>query len=394
MAQPPSPSAANARSDALGILFGALVLLLAAVAWVLWLLYGTQIRYYTLAWKWLESWPFDWLPFVSRWRDAMAAATARPADLGLVQWLQLMWAPSLLWAWLPLLLGVQAYRRGRRHPASRARRVHGMRSLMEAQVRNFSAIAPIIDRDGTRDTSEQARPADRPEEWAQRHGLLRPIGQRLPDGRVAREFDAERARRVLVEDLGELHSDLRRWRPHELAMFAVLAEAALEPDGGMDRSRALRDALNYSARNRRSRPNYALATELFNKWWPQRGTHEALRVLCARHRYIRSLLFALLMELSEKHTLPDLNRGVLAPAEFIWLRFQDRALWYPLNNCGSRTPVIEAAAVFNQYQAELAAHQQGHVLTEPHVEEALSAWREYLVEAQLISTEGLFDAVA
>ena len=65
MAQPPSPSAANARSDSLGILFGALVLLLAAVAWVLWLLYGTQIRYYTLAWKWLESWPFDWLPFVS-----------------------------------------------------------------------------------------------------------------------------------------------------------------------------------------------------------------------------------------------------------------------------------------------------------------------------------------
>ncbi|MFO0204825.1 MAG: hypothetical protein ACK54L_01520, partial [Betaproteobacteria bacterium] len=153
MAQPPSPSAANARSDSLGILFGALVLLLAAVAWVLWLLYGTQIRYYTLAWKWLESWPFDWLPFVSRWRDAMAAATAQPADLGLVQWLQQMWAPSLLWAWLPLLLGVQAYRRGRRHPASRARRVHGMRSLMEAQVRNFSAIAPIIDRDGTRDTS-------------------------------------------------------------------------------------------------------------------------------------------------------------------------------------------------------------------------------------------------
>ena len=44
--------------------------------------------------------------------------------------------------------------------------------------------------------------------------------------------------------------------------------------------------------------------------------------------------------------------GVLAPAQFLWLRGHDRALWYPLNNLGRKSFHIEAMGAMCQYKAE------------------------------------------
>ena len=49
--------------------------------------------------------------------------------------------------------------------------------------------------------------------------------------------------------------------------------------------------------------------------------------------------------------------GVLAPASFLWLRAEDRALWYPLNNLGRRSFHSEGAGALAHYMAEVAAQK-------------------------------------
>lgn len=44
--------------------------------------------------------------------------------------------------------------------------------------------------------------------------------------------------------------------------------------------------------------------------------------------------------------------GVLAPAQFVWLRAHNRNLWYPLNNLGRQSFHIEALGAMGHYKAE------------------------------------------
>jgi intracellular multiplication protein IcmP len=47
--------------------------------------------------------------------------------------------------------------------------------------------------------------------------------------------------------------------------------------------------------------------------------------------------------------------GVLAPAQFLWLRGMDRTLWYALNNLGRRSFHIEGAGAIAHFMAEQSA---------------------------------------
>lgn len=47
--------------------------------------------------------------------------------------------------------------------------------------------------------------------------------------------------------------------------------------------------------------------------------------------------------------------GVLAPAQFLWLRGHDRTLWYPLNNLGRQSFHAEAVGALAHFHAERAA---------------------------------------
>lgn len=44
--------------------------------------------------------------------------------------------------------------------------------------------------------------------------------------------------------------------------------------------------------------------------------------------------------------------GVLAPAQFVWLRAHDRLLWYPLNNMGRQSFHMESLGAMAHYKAE------------------------------------------
>jgi intracellular multiplication protein IcmP len=69
------------------------------------------------------------------------------------------------------------------------------------------------------------------------------------------------------------------------------------------------------------------------------------------------------------------NGGVLAPASFLWLRAEDRALWYPLNNLGRRAFHSEGAGAMAHFMSETSAKKP---LPIPRVDTAVVTLNTYL----------------
>lgn len=275
--------------------------------------------------------------------------------------LLLGWQIGLFYVFIPLSFSVGAAYRALRHPILRAGRVHTMQSLLEVQSQHFSAVAPILMRDLTDDTSPEWASSLHPEEWVAQQGLV-----------VNHQLDIARVRGLLIEQLGTRIHSFEQLKPHEQALFAIFGLRVFFKD--TKGAQALIDALNYSAVNFQSRPDFTLAQADFKRCAAAKSASKWL----LKHPYVRTLLMALLIE--------SRQMGVLPSSHFIWLKPLDRALWYPLNTAGRKVPFMEAAAVFNQMQAEIVAWDNRCSLTEPHVEEAIQGLQRYLEEVGILDT--------
>ncbi len=67
--------------------------------------------------------------------------------------------------------------------------------------------------------------------------------------------------------------------------------------------------------------------------------------------------------------------GVMAPAQFVWLRGHDRQLWYPLNNLGRQSFHMEALGAMSHYKAEKLTQRPIPV---PKMEGAVETIMEYM----------------
>jgi intracellular multiplication protein IcmP len=90
--------------------------------------------------------------------------------------------------------------------------------------------------------------------------------------------------------------------------------------------------------------------------------------VAAKHAYRTTALLGILRWARDQG-------GVLAPAQFLWLRGEDRALWYPLNNLGRRSYHAEAAGAHAHFMAEQAASR---ALPMARVDNAIPIITEYL----------------
>jgi len=70
--------------------------------------------------------------------------------------------------------------------------------------------------------------------------------------------------------------------------------------------------------------------------------------------------------------------GVLAPAQFLWLRGTDRPLWYALNNLGRRSFHTEGAGALAHFMAEQNAKKP---LPIPRIDTAIVTLNQYLAES-------------
>lgn len=91
-----------------------------------------------------------------------------------------------------------------------------------------------------------------------------------------------------------------------------------------------------------------------------------------RHAFVTTALLRALATAREEG-------GVLASAQFVWLRAYDRTLWYPLNNLGRQSFHMEALGAMSHYRAEKMTQRPIPV---PKLEDAVTTISGYMTSAK------------
>jgi len=349
------------RSAAPVIMLGLVVVVGATM--LIWHMKHEAITQHLLIWKAYEVLPFTYFSGTAEALHTRLLLYFKYARVMSFQEVFVLgWEIGAYYIIIPISLSTWIAWRASRHPVMRATRVHTIQSLLEAQSKSFSAVAPILLRDLTDDTSPEWASAEHPEEWVAKHGLI-----------VNEKLESERTRKLLLAQLGVRVTELAKLKSHEKALFAIFGLRVFFKDAKA--STELVDALNYSAVNLKSQPNFDLAKEAYARCLGSKLAQQWL----SKHPYPRTLLMALLVE--------SRQLGVLPTSNFIWLKPFDRALWYPLNTAGRKVPFMESAGVFNQMQAEEVAWNNNCALTLPHVEEAIKGLQKYLEDTGILDSD-------
>jgi intracellular multiplication protein IcmP len=262
-------------------------------------------------------------------------------------------------------------------PRSSFKKTYTLDRLIAAQARVWPVITPIVKfnpaQDNARDPdSREPIPADlpvfaealSPEEWLRWHKIA-------PFDTVEHEhttdpLDREGTFYAFAQQLGP------RWRGpmslpwHSKALFAAFAlKIARKREEADDLLGEVARAVN-PKKGMAFKPGPVLRRNIMKIIEDPKLGGEAAKI-ARQHAYVAPALLRLLAHARERG-------GVMAPAQFLWLRGADRALWYPLNNLGRQSFHTEAAGAIAHYLAEVTA---GTPLLSPKVEKAVSTIEEY-----------------
>ena len=230
----------------------------------------------------------------------------------------------------------------------------------------------------------------RPEEWLVAQGLCldpkhieaaKQKDWKYPDALLeSRDTWEGLTLETLMEALaGQLRTPWRGFeamRPCHKAVAAVMCQFyAYDIDGG---NRLLNDlgAINDSLRGKPGMDAALQAEAVMMERLDgilQGREGRAMREIADRHAWLETAFPAML-------TFARKDRGVLPAAAFLWMKAEDRRLWYILDNVGSEAVMIECAGAMSHFRAE---HQIGKPIRRPAVYQAARA----LLEDYLDMTE-------
>jgi intracellular multiplication protein IcmP len=240
--------------------------------------------------------------------------------------------------------------------------IYSMQSLLEEEKSNWPQIAPVVTLDLVKQDIENG-------EWyrcmttnifAKKHVFL--VQQKYQNQEHSLSHKRKLSYAVLKDDaakvfalqLGRYWTSADELNIHTKALFAIFAAKA-----NHDRN-AVNAMLNQIAASAiGGKPDFTGVQEMLDKY---KNTKSVQKVV-SKHAYILTAM-ASLLELSRKD-------GVLATAEFLWLKPIDRKLWYMLNNVGRQTAFIEVAGPYAHWLAERAI---GHKLLMPMIEPAINGF--------------------
>ena len=253
-----------------------------------------------------------------------------------------------------------------RGPKALYRQKLDLNHLISRQAGNFPAIAPFV---RFNPTNQPPRPpgapvpaelpafaeALSPEEWIAYFDIP------VPNGKV----DADAAARSFSRQLGPAWRGTMHMAPYKQILLAAFCLKAVrkrkEADdmlGQLSKSWTFEGGLKLDAglisKARKVLRDRDLSGKTLNK--------------CNQHAYENTVMLRALATAREEG-------GVLAPAQFLWLRAFDRMLWYPLNNLGRQSHHMEALGAICHYKAEKMAQRP---IPRPKVEDAVKAISEYI----------------
>lgn len=271
----------------------------------------------------------------------------------------------LRWPTIAALFGLAAVAYFR-HASMMFRQKYDMNSLKEAEKENWPQIHPILSLNLVKEDPEKGpwAMAKTPLDYCKENNIVR-LDEK--DGKKIWVIDKGPAARLFTMQLGPLWKDLFNLPIHVKALVVIFIARAQR-----ERAVAKRFLSQISASAASGQLDFTGVNEQLMKY----QNSKVLRWLRPRHAYVRTMM-ARLLEIARAD-------GVVATAEFLWLKPVDRKLWYVLNSVGRQTAVVEVSGVFAHWRAEKAL---GRAMTTPMVKEAVKALDGCVQEILYVSGE-------
>jgi len=252
-------------------------------------------------------------------------------------------------------------------PRNKFRVKHNLESFIKVQAKMWPVISPIVNFNPIKSSARIpgtavpdkiplfAEPFS-PEEWVAWHRI--PVTNQIPD--------REATRRAFLLQLGPRWNGPEGQPPHVRVLYAAFALKGVqrreESDDLLGRISTFWSASGFH-------PSDQLMREIDGLIKDKKVGGEAKAITDA-HAYRSTALLALLR-------WARMRGGVLAPAQFLWLRGTDRPLWYALNNLGRRAFHTEGAGALAHFMAEQNAQKP---LPIPRIDTAIVTLNQYLAE--------------
>lgn len=255
-------------------------------------------------------------------------------------------------------------------PGSEHRQKFDLNSLIKKQANIFPIISPFIQFNPS-DMPPRAPGANVPAELPIFAESLSPeewvVYNEIPV--IDNKIDEEAASKAFAQQLGgrwKGHKSLSPYKQVMLAAFCLKASRKRNDAdvlmGRLAQSWTHKGGLKISANLLREAravlSNASLSSSVLKK--------------CNEHAWETTALMRALVTAREEG-------GVLAPAQFVWLRAHDRALWYPLNNLGRQSLHMEAIGAMAHYKIEKMAQRP---IPRPKTEDPVRSLKEYLASSK------------
>lgn len=241
------------------------------------------------------------------------------------------------------------------------KKLYNMNTLAAAERKNWPQISPVIKLDLVKEDIDKGpwAMALSPMQFAKKYKLLHEekiissmtMAAKKHNQRTV-SVKREAAHHVFVMQCGEYWQGIHYLKPATKALFAVFAARA-----NRDRDGALKLLLQIAESTTSGRLDFSGVDALLEK---HKNNKLVQRVMYS-HAYVLTVM-ASMLELARKE-------GVLASADFLWLKPTDRLLWFMLNSVGRQTAFSEVSGPFAHWNVERA---MGRRLMVPMVEEAVN----------------------
>lgn len=240
-----------------------------------------------------------------------------------------------------------------RHAGHRFQKEYSMEQLKKQESQNWPQITPVLSIDLLKedlDTGPWAM-AQVPLDFCKGHDMLT-VGEG-EDNKLVWKLKMEPAYRIFALQLGAPWRGVHALPIHLKALVVIFLARALR-----QRDIANQFLKKIAASAGHGKLDFTGIEEQLKLYQDAKP----LKWLELRHAYVGCML-ASLLEISRID-------GVLASAEFLWLKPVDRRMWYMLNSVGRQTAVVEIAGLFAHWHAEKKLKRS---LKNPMVKEAVHA---------------------
>lgn len=242
-----------------------------------------------------------------------------------------------------LILGVLAVLLYFRSSAVNYHHTYNMKTLLKAELPLWPQLMPVANKNLVDEHIEKGAWAMSltPMQFAKKHQLLKENAPIIEEGKLNKKAVVtvsvlkEKAAQVFASQIGSLWMGTQYLNPHTKALFAAFAARACND---VDGSRAL--LWHIAKSSEASKLDFSGTAELLKK----HENHKLIKEVIKRHAYT-STVMASLLELAR-------TSGVLASADFLWLKPVDRRLWFLLNSVGRQTAPAEISGLFAHWLAE------------------------------------------